>query len=375
MPQKETWFDELLTEASDRQDVHHTPVSVNGRFRVHSVTGLQRYAEELISRMKHRLELIEPARKLTGAAGHAWEQVVLPARTRGTLLWSPCNTGPIAVRRQVVTIHDTFPLDHPEWFTKGFVRCYRAIVPPLIRNAQHLIAVSDYTKRRIAAAVPEAEGKTTVIHSGIGPQFNRKSIFSAGSSARLLGLPSRNYMLSVSSLEPRKNLKRILCAWERALPELPPDLWLVLAGKQGSSTVFGSEDLGSIPSRVVFTGYVPDSALPGLYAGAQAFLFPSLAEGFGFPPLEAMACGVPVLTSNCTSLIEVCGSATYLVDPLDTDQVAQAIRDLATDGALRVDLRHRGLTRVRAFQWDRAAEKTWDVMERALCMRPRRAIV
>ena len=150
------------------------------------------------------------------------------------------------------------------------------------------------------------------------------------------------------------------------MPELPSDLWLVLAGKKGSSTVFGSEDFGTIPDRVLFTGYVPDTALPGLYAGARAFLFPSLAEGFGFPPLEAMACGAPVLTSNSTSLIEVCGSAAYLVDPLDTDQIAQGIRDLATDGDLRVGLRHRGLTRVRAFEWDRSAEKTWDVMERAL---------
>jgi hypothetical protein len=140
-------------------------VHVNGRFRVHSATGLQRYAEELIARMAGRisggLAVIVPGSKLTGLAGHAWEQVMLPLRAPAGLLWSPCNTGPVTVRRQIVTIHDLFPLDHPEWFARNFVRLYRAVMPRLVRRAQCLIAVSEYTKSRIVAAVPEAEAKIT----------------------------------------------------------------------------------------------------------------------------------------------------------------------------------------------------------------------
>lgn len=343
-------------------------VFVNGRFRVHSMTGLQRYAEELISRMDGKLHVVEPARKLTGLAGHAWEQLSLPSRLRGGLLWSPCNTGPIAIRRQVVTIHDLFPLEHPEWFTPNFLRCFRAIVPRLIRRAQRIIAVSQFTRASIASAVPEAEEKTAVIHSGIGPQFSPAASNCAAQAASELGLPpNASYMLSVSSIEPRKNLSRILKAWENALPVVPENLWLVLAGKAGNPAVFGSAGVERIPERVHFTGYVPDRLLPGLYSGAQAFLFPSLAEGFGFPPLEAMACGTPVLTSNLSSLPEVCGGAAYLVDPLDTAAIAGGIRELALDDDLRAALRVRGLARARKFQWSRTADLTWGLLEGELC--------
>ncbi len=342
-------------------------VFVNGRFRVHAMTGLRRYAEELISRMDGNLRVLEPGGNLTGLAGHAWEQWALPMRVRAGFLWSPCNTGPIGFGRQVVTIHDMFPLDHPEWFTPNFVRCFRAIVPRLIRRVQGVIAVSEYTKRRIAAAVPEAEDKIAVIHSGIGAQFCPARSNAPAEAARALGLPSRNYLLSVSSIEPRKNVARILTAWERLLPHLPQDLWLVLAGKQGDKGVFASGGAGHVPERVHFTGYVPDDFLPGLYSGAQAFLFPSLAEGFGFPALEAMACGTPVLTSAASSLPEVCGTAAYLVDPCKIHEIALGIIELTSNQDLRTNLRIRGLSRAAKFKWETAANKTWSVLERELC--------
>ncbi|HEY1757179.1 MAG TPA: glycosyltransferase family 1 protein [Bryobacteraceae bacterium] len=361
----------------DRNTAAGAAIYVNGRFRVHSATGLQRYAEELLGRIhgrvSGRLDVVQPGRKLTGLAGHAWEQFILPSRTRG-LLWSPCNTGPVAVRRQIVTIHDLFPLDHPEWFAPNFVRCYRAVVPRLMRRVQRLIAVSEYTKSRMVAAVPEAESKITVIHSGIGKQFHPQSLRAIQQAAHETALPSRKYVLSVSSVEPRKNVARILQAWQRALPHLPHDLWLVMAGKQGKASVFGSGEFGPLPERVRFTGYVPDNVLPGLYAGAQAFLFPSLAEGFGFPPLEAMACGVPVLTSDTSSLIEVCGGAASLVDPLDVDAIAKGLVTLVRDGSLRRGLRERGLARARQFSWDTTARTTANLIENEIHSRERRPL-
>jgi glycosyltransferase involved in cell wall biosynthesis len=372
-------FTETLTDVRGISPHRNETIFVNGRFRVHSMTGLQRYAEELLSRMSGQLRVVEPGRSLTGLAGHAWEQLSLPARVRGGLIWSPCNTGPIGLRRQVVTIHDLFPLEHPEWFTPNFVRCFRAIVPRLIRSVQRIIAVSQFTRASIAAAIPQAEEKTTVIHSGIGPQFCPTASKNAEQAAAEIGLPARTYMLSVSSLEPRKNLGRILEAWEQALPDLPENLWLVLAGKAGNPAVFGSagapfESTGA-PQRVHFTGYVPDRLLPGLYAGAQAFLFPSLAEGFGFPPLEAMACGTPALVSDTSSLPEVCGSAAYAVDALDVHEIARGIRELALNHDLRANLRLRGLSRARKFQWSFTADRTWGLLETELCRQGQEARV
>jgi glycosyltransferase involved in cell wall biosynthesis len=337
-------------------------VAVNGRFRVHEMTGLQRYAEELVSRMKTRLRVIEPSRRLTGAAGHAWEQFALPLRARNSLLWSPCNFGPIHCARHVVTLHDVFPLDFPEWFSPNFARVFRYVVTRLVRRAQRVIAVSEYTRSRILAAVPEASDKVVVVHSGISSRFSPHvdvSVLSAGT------LP-QDYLLSVSSLQPRKNMRILLKAWERALPELPDGMWLVIAGAQGSSSVFRDLHLGDLPERVMLTGYFPDEFLPALYARARAFVFPSLAEGFGFPPLEAMACGTPVLTSNTSSLAELTGNAAYLVDPKDVDCIALGMRSLSTDDYLCSSLRTRGFAQVQPFRWEITADKTWDILEEQL---------
>jgi glycosyltransferase involved in cell wall biosynthesis len=341
-------------------------VAVNGRFRVHQMTGLQRYAEEVISRVGSRLRVVEPSRRLTGVAGHAWEQVVLPLRTRNQLLWSPCNNGPIYHRRHIVTLHDVFPLDYPEWFSPAFARLFRSVVPRLIRKAQRVIAVSEYTRSRILAAVPEAAEKIVVVYNGISSRFSPDVNTSCLGAA---GIP-QNYILSVSALQPRKNTRTLLEAWQRALPQLPDGLWLVIAGAQDNTSVFGDLHLGTLPERVKLTGYFPDEFLPALYARARAFVFPSLAEGFGFPPLEAMASGTPVLTSNTSSLIELTGDAAYLVEPRNADDIALGIHKLATDDALCTVLRTRGLSQVRQFQWNISASKTWDVLEEQLFKSP-----
>lgn len=352
--------DEVLEPVRRKLD---PSIAVNGRFRVHKATGMQRYANELLSRIGGELQVIEPKSKLKGPKGHAWEQVGLPWMARSSLLWSPCNTGPRWFRRQVVTIHDMFPLDYPEWFSRGFISGFRMIVPPLIRNARRVIAVSQYTKQRIVATTGVPEDKVAVVHSGVGNQFRPQRAEEIAEARRAIGLPSGSYLLSVSSLEPRKNVKRILEAWERVLPYMPADMWLVLAGGAGSSTVFAGLDLTRVPDRVLFPGYLEERHLPALYAGALAFVFPSLAEGFGFPPLEAMACGTPVLCSDNSSLTEVAGPAAVLVDPTNTDQIARNMRSLVTDSYLRQMLRERGFDQARKFSWDLSAQKTWSVLE------------
>lgn len=337
-------------------------VALNGRFRVHTVTGTQRYALELARRFGNRVRVLEPGLKLTGVLGHIWEQSMLPIKAGSDLLWSPCNTGPCWCRTQVVTIHDMFTFDHPEWFSSGFVHLYRLLIPTLVRNVRRVIAVSEHTRRSILHWTGVSEQNVEVIYNGIGREFAPQSELSMAAARAAAGIKGR-YFLSVSSLEPRKNVKGILRAWEMALPEIPEDFQLVMAGGAGLSTAFGSLDLSHIPDRVVLPGYIPEAHLPGLYAGAHAFVFPSLAEGFGFPPLEAMACGTPVLTSSTTALEEVCGEAAWLIDPMDTDAIANGFCRLAADSNMCTALRMRGFERASRFNWDETAARTWRLLE------------
>ncbi|MFZ0593687.1 MAG: glycosyltransferase family 1 protein [Bryobacteraceae bacterium] len=341
-------------------------VAVNGRFRVHKITGVQRYAEELSRRLARRVTFVEPKRKLKGARGHMWEQIALPARVGSGILWSPCNTGPCWFSRQVVTIHDLFALEHPEWFSKNFARCYRAIIPTLVRNVRRVIAVSEYTKSRIMRLTGVSGEKITVIHNGVGRQFQPQSESAVATARQTLGLPPGRYLLSVASVEPRKNVKRILEAWQKILPLIAPDWHLVLAGRLSTDNAFASLDSEPRLPRVIFPGYVEEQCLPGLYAGAGAFLFPSLAEGFGLPPLEAMACGTPVLTSRCSSLSEVTGKAALLVDPLNTDEIVRGIQTLVRDDRTREYLWRQGLEQASRFSWDSSADETWRTLEQEL---------
>src|SRR3954465_12595712 len=124
-------------------------IKLNGRFYCHRPTGMQRYALELVNRIGNKLDVVRPTRSLRGGLGHLWEQVYLPFATGNGLLWSPNNTGPISVSRQVCTIHDLIPIDRPEWFSRQFVTLYRWLMPRLAANLQHIIAISEFTKSRI----------------------------------------------------------------------------------------------------------------------------------------------------------------------------------------------------------------------------------
>jgi glycosyltransferase involved in cell wall biosynthesis len=337
-------------------------IFVNGRFRSHKTTGLQRYAHEISSRLPI-LRLCQPGSPLRGWQGHLWEQTVLPFQSRSGLLWSPCATGPVSVTRQIVTFHDLFPLECPQWYRTNFVLWYRLMLNRLAATSTHLIAVSHYTKKKMCQFLRVPEDKVTVIHHGIDPAFFSVTPADVDNAAATLQLPSRRYLLFVGSLEPRKNLGRLLAAWAKISSELPPDLWLVVAGA-GDRKVYENAALGQLPQRVHLTGYVSDAQLRGLYAGAMAFVYPSLAEGFGFPPLEAMAAGIPVLTSNLSALPEICGSDALYADPTDTADIARSLKLLATDTSLRQRLADAGPRRALQFNWDKAAALTLAVLER-----------
>lgn len=334
-------------------------IFVNGRFRSHKVTGIQRYAHELT----HRLDfpLLEPKRHLRGWRGHAWEQTTLPIRSFRGLLWSPCAAGPVIVAKHVVTFHDLFPLESPEWYRPAFAKAYRKLLTFLAKRALHVIAVSQYTKDRLVERLKVIPDRITVIHSGINVNTFHRADEQIGRMRQELKLPSGRYILCVGSLEPRKNLRRLLLAWSEVVSYLPQDIWLVVAGFRDEN-IFVATGCSSLPERVLLTGYVPEPLLAGLYSGCMGFVYPSLGEGFGFPPLEAMACGAPVFTSNRTSLPEVCGSAAIYGDPTDIREIANGIKLLCSDGHLRQRLRCLGYERASRFSWEHAARATKKVL-------------
>jgi len=353
-----------LRRAAQTEDRQRCPmrVSVNTRILASPTTGVQRYLTELLERIP-TVQTLAPVRRLAGLAGHAWEQGILPAHARGTVLWSPSNTGPLAVHNQVVTIHDVVPLEHPEWLNARFAAWYRFLIPRLARRAARVIAVSEFTKERLLAYSKVDPDKITVVHSGVGKQFSPRPACDVARARAALSIPDGPYVLAVGSLEPRKNLGRLLAAWARLLQGLPANVSLVVTGGKGKQTVFADvPELRCLPERVHLTDYAPDEVLPGLYTGASVFVYPSVYEGFGLPPLEAMACGTPVIVGNRASLPEVVGDAGVSVNPYDIDAIATAIAQVLVDPAIRAKLAPAALQRASRFSWDRAATQTWNVL-------------
>jgi len=212
-------------------------IYVNGRFRAHKITGVQRVAQEIISRLAQDIDVCEPRRKLRGWQGHLWEQTILPTQCRSGILWSPCASGPLLMPRQIVTFHDLFPIDSPHWYSKTYAVWYRTAMRRLAHTATHLIAVSQFTKERICSALQIDESKITVIPNGVDGRFFQVNAEWVKSAQHLLKLPSENYFLCVGSLEPRKNLPRLFSAWQSALSYIPEDHWLIVTGK-GDNKVF-----------------------------------------------------------------------------------------------------------------------------------------
>jgi glycosyltransferase involved in cell wall biosynthesis len=338
-------------------------VALNARFYAHRPTGMQRYAMKVSALLRERLVTLMPDQPLTGIKGHLWEQTCLPAALKGLLLWSPNTTGPLCVPRQVCTIHDLAPLDHPEWFSGRFAKWYKWLLPPLARRVEHLIVISQYTKSRIVDCLGVEPERITVIPNGIDAQFQVADAAAIAGMRNELGI-SRPYLLYVGSLEPRKNLGRLLEAWGAVEDSVPNDIELIVAGAPGRTLVFSRLEVEHVPTRVHFVDYVPEQHLAPLYSGAIAMIYPSLYEGFGLPPLEAMACGAPVITSKTTSLPEVTGDAAILINPAQVNEIADAIVQVVECAGLRAEMRSRGREQARQFSWDRAAASTWDVLGR-----------
>ncbi len=279
---------------------------------------------------------------------HATEHLLLPFRRLPTVL----------------TVHDLI-FRHLPHYHKRLNRWYLNWAMPLyVRRATHIIAVSEATRRDLMAAYGVPAERITVIYEAADPRFGPRDLLTQQTIRANYGLPS-SYLLYLGTIEPRKNLLRLLQAWEPLYlaGEAPP---LVFVGKRGwlADDFFVAVERSAAREGIMLTGYVLDDDLPALIAAATAFVFPSLYEGFGLPPLEAMACGTPVLCSDRSSLPEVVGDAALLFDPTEVEAIRAALRRLLRDEALREELSRRGLERARRFSWQRTAEQTLQLYRR-----------
>jgi glycosyltransferase involved in cell wall biosynthesis len=338
-------------------------IVVNTRSLSAPITGVQRYIRELLSRWNVARE-IAPQSELHGVSGHAWEQVVLPRTLGSALLFSPSNSGPIEVSRQVLTIHDMVYFDHPETLNRRFVTWYQFMLPRLARRVRRIITISQFIKERVIALARVAPENVIVVPNGVGPRFCPGAIARCEEARTKLGIPSAHYILTLGSIEPRKNLTRLFAAWKRIQAGVP-DVWLVVAGAKGDSRIFRENNTDAVPARVFLADHVDDDLLPALCAGALAMVYPSIYEGFGLPVLEAMASGTPVLAGDCAALPEVAGDAAVLVDPFSQDAISEGLLRILQDESLRLCLRAKGLVRAKDFSWDNTAARTWSVLQEA----------
>jgi glycosyltransferase involved in cell wall biosynthesis len=270
----------------------------------------------------------------------------------------------------VVTVHDlgyrAFPEAHrplSRWYLHVGT-CFSA------RTAAHILADSQATKDDLVRHCAVDPARVTVVYLGrddsLGPTTDSARIFGIQTKLGITrqGRP-RPYVLYVGTLQPRKNLVRLIDAFAR-VRATREDVCLVLAGQQGwlSDPIFRRVDELSLHEDVLFPGFVPDDDLPALIGGALAFAFPSLYEGFGFPVLEAQACGTPVLASTSSSLPEIAGESALLVDAMDTNAIADGLMRLVADPVLREQLRTAGFANIQRFSWERCARETLGLLER-----------
>lgn len=304
------------------------------------------------------------------AGGSAWIRLAadLPLRTvrDGLDVLHTTYTTPLWARcPMVVTVHDISFAFHPEWFSVRDLRVLSRTVPWSIRRAARVITVSETSRAQIIERYGIDPQKVACVPCAPGPAAAPVDDDAARELVSKRGLnPDRPYVLAVGNLQPRKNFARLVTAVVNLVSAgIDVDLVVVGPARYRADDVFGAARKAE--DRVRFTGYLSDRELAAFYKCAAVFAFPSLFEGFGIPPLEAMAHQVPVACSNTGALVEVCGDAAEYFDPYDVEAITAALRRVLTDSGRRAELVRAGQAQLREFTWRRSAEMTLAVYREA----------
>jgi glycosyltransferase involved in cell wall biosynthesis len=349
-------------------------IVINGRFLTQPVTGVQRYARELVAAIagivdrdpaiarSYCFEILCPIgtvdtailnsiliRAIGRFAGQVWEQVELPQFADGDLLLNFANTGPITYSHQIVTIHDASVFAAPAGYSLPFRLWYRVLHRRLVNTATVVVTDSVFSRRELEK------------HCGLDPE--RCRVISLGAEHILrnpadysiidrLGLRRGSFVLCAGSLHPNKNL----VALRETATELDRRGMLMVVAGGGNARVFQTSSI-EFPQNVLYTGYVTDAQLRALYESAACFAFPSLYEGFGLPPLEAMACGCPVVSSNAASLPEVCGPVAVYCDPRKPAEFASAVLGIVDNSSESRRLSETGKAHATGFRWEKTARE------------------
>lgn len=361
-------------------------VGINGRFLVAKRTGVQRAAYNLIKTLfevdreteyvlftgKSQLDnpewnfpnvriVASNIREGENFRNHIWEQFELPRLARKykvDVLHSPANMAPLLYRgKSIIHIHDLCFVVNPQWYSFLFHRVYNFIIPRLAKKATRIITNSNNSRNDLLQFCDVDSEKVRLIYWAVDQIFHDQQL-----PAETEVPDPHNYILYVGSLEPRKNIGTLIRAYEKLRdenPDLSPKL--VLIG--GESPLFADTKLQvkQYQDDIVFKGFVSDQMLKDYYRNALVVAYPSLYEGFGLPPLEAMASGTPVVTSNTSSLPEVVGDAALMVSPYDADQLAETLNQIIRNQALRQKLKAKGLEQVKNFNWYRVARNVLGV--------------
>lgn len=300
-----------------------------------------------------------------------WEQTVLPvllSRTHATLLHSPAYVAPLLTPCPfVLTIHDLHVMTHPQFCGRENRLHYNLLIPSSIRRASAIITFSSYTKKTILSRFPEAQGKITVIPPGLSQELKRCDRFDRLQSVKQKYSLPTSFLLFVGDLSLRKNILGLIHAFAIVQAERP-DLHLVLAGAADPSSAHATDKAirhADLAHRIHRIGYVAQKDLGALYSLAKAFVFPSHDEGFGLPPLEAMACGCPVVCSGGAA-VENCGDAAVICDPLDPASIASAVSLLLDHPEFRQEKVSAGYTKAAAYTWETATLAT-EAVYRSVC--------
>ena len=305
--------------------------------------------DDWMARIWQRLRLPLPAELVTGPVDRFYSpDFVLPPLRKST--------------RSLLTVHDLSFLRHPDTFPPPLLRYLKQSVPRSVARADHILADSDATRDDLITLLNVSPRRVTTLYSGVSPDFN--TTVTENERARLRArydIGDRPFILTVGTVQPRKNYVRLIKACDSLAKAR--DLDLVIVGQPAwlAAPILAAADARPYVHRL---GFVADGDLPALYRQATVFAFPSLYEGFGLPPLEAMACGTPVVASTSSSVPEVVGDAGLLVDPLDVSAWTDALRRLLDDESLGVALRERGLKRAAGFIWSRTAQMWLEISER-----------